>query len=364
MDQLHRQELALAAKKAKEELAADNLSLKYDPTQGIPEPVAGPAGGGQAGFPPDVADVIAPGLPREELFRQQRYIEELILLRQHRHNQGPAYQLHHHHPAHQQVPFGPHHHHHHQQAQVVDMQHMMLRMREILRMREEGRQQQRLARQAELAALRDLGAQPWLPQPQQPPAAAAAAPAPGPPLPPPHVHMDVNRAYLNHGPPAPPPAHHQHLFGYRPIPAPLHFHRYGAEPPVEVGIPHHHHHHQFLRRANGPQQHPPLPPVHVPQLPPHQLHPGQHQLQPMIAVPPMLIAQPPGPERIPGPPHQQPQPLEAADHEVNRHLRQLWDQDQDRRRMRRGGPPDQQQQRLEGEVNVERVPNNFGMARK
>ena len=42
MDQLHRHELALAATKAKEELAADNLSLKHDPTAGIPEPLTGP----------------------------------------------------------------------------------------------------------------------------------------------------------------------------------------------------------------------------------------------------------------------------------------------------------------------------------
>lgn len=42
MTHLHSQELAIAAKKAKEELAAKNVSLKWDPTRGIPEPAAGP----------------------------------------------------------------------------------------------------------------------------------------------------------------------------------------------------------------------------------------------------------------------------------------------------------------------------------
>ena len=36
-DQLHRQEVALAARKASEQLVADNLQLKHDPTQGIGE---------------------------------------------------------------------------------------------------------------------------------------------------------------------------------------------------------------------------------------------------------------------------------------------------------------------------------------
>ncbi len=34
--------MAVAAKKAKEELAAANVQLKWDPTQGIPEPAVGP----------------------------------------------------------------------------------------------------------------------------------------------------------------------------------------------------------------------------------------------------------------------------------------------------------------------------------
>jgi hypothetical protein len=77
-------------------------------------------------------------------------------------------------------------------------------------------------------------------------------------------------------------------------------------------------------------------------------------------VPPVLIAQP-GPDRAAGVPLHNPQPLEAAEHEVNRHLRHLWERD---RRIRQQGGGQQQQPRLEGEVNVERVPNSFGAARK
>ncbi len=336
MDLLHGQELALAAKKAKEELAADNLSLKYDPTKGIPEPVAGGAGAG--GLTPDVADVIAPGLPRDELFRQQRYIEELIL-------RGHPHHHHHRHGAAAGIfggpPGNPPHHHH---PQVADMQHMMLRMREILRMREEGRQQHRLARQAELAALRDLGAQPWLPpQPPAPPAPAVPVLAQPPQLDA-LMHRHLMRGPLPPPPPPPPPPQ-QHIHIQHQLDMPHH--------PIEIqqrphNHQHHHHHHRHY-----PGQLAPPPAVWLPPQP--QQFPYRH----MVAMPPVLNGQPAGP------PEQRqfapPLAAAAADREVDEHLRLLWGRD---RRLRHQHQQQQQQQpRLEGEVNVERVPNDYGVPR-
>ena len=91
---LHEQEIANAAAKAKEEMAAKNphLTLKHDPTKGIALPAQPVNLQGQVSLlvlllklhlhvaqAPDLAEVIAPGVPREEIVRQQRYIEQMIL---------------------------------------------------------------------------------------------------------------------------------------------------------------------------------------------------------------------------------------------------------------------------------------------
>jgi len=62
---LHEQEIANAAAKAKEDLAKQNLTLKHDPTKAIVIPDGNQAARFPAGAAPEIAGVIAPGVPRE-----------------------------------------------------------------------------------------------------------------------------------------------------------------------------------------------------------------------------------------------------------------------------------------------------------
>ena len=170
---LHEQEIAQAAAAAKKELAAQNpnLTLKHDPTKGI----AAPQALNHAGAAPDPAAVVAPGVPREEIVRQQRYIEEMILGR------GPGLAGHplRFHPRGQRfyhgVPGIPHIH----QGPLAGVPGVpvqvpgqlpgqlpgqmppwqdgfIARMGEILRLREQNRANLRVVRQREQAAMREL----------------------------------------------------------------------------------------------------------------------------------------------------------------------------------------------------------------
>jgi len=133
---LHEQEIATAAAKAKEELAKSNLTLKHDPTAGIAAPVGGPPGAAAA---PDLAEVIAPGVPREEIVRQQRQIEDMI---RHGARGGPLWL--------QPPPLhvaGPAH---------AWQDGFIQRMGEILRLREQNRVNLRMVRQREQQAIREL----------------------------------------------------------------------------------------------------------------------------------------------------------------------------------------------------------------
>jgi len=144
---LHEQEIANAAAKAKEELAKSNLTLKHDPTKGIAVPAepAGAPGFGVAA--PDLAEVIAPGVPREEIVRQQRQIEEMI---RHGARGGPMWLA----GPHGQPP--PH-----MDIHVAGPAHawqdgFIQRMGEILRLREQNRANLRMVRQREQQAIREL----------------------------------------------------------------------------------------------------------------------------------------------------------------------------------------------------------------
>lgn len=139
---LHEQEIANAAAKAKEELAKSNLTLKHDPTKGIAAPAAGTPGFGVAA--PDLAEVIAPGVPREEIVRQQRQIEDMI---RHGARVGPMW--------------GPHGQPHPPPLHVAGPAHawqdgFIQRMGEILRLREQNRVNLRMVRQREQQAIREL----------------------------------------------------------------------------------------------------------------------------------------------------------------------------------------------------------------
>jgi len=139
---LHEQEIANAAAKAKEELAKSNLTLKHDPTKGIAAPAGGAPGFGVAA--PDLAEVIAPGVPREEIVRQQRQIEDMI---RHGARVGPMW--------------GPHGQPHPPPLHVAGPAHawqdgFIQRMGEILRLREQNRVNLRMVRQREQQAIREL----------------------------------------------------------------------------------------------------------------------------------------------------------------------------------------------------------------
>ena len=137
---LHEQEVAEAAAKAKEELKKKNLTLKNDPTAGV----TGPTGGGNlAGAAPDVAEVIAPGVPREVLVRQQRQIEDII--RNGGRPRGDPRIFHNPQFALAGLMGGP-----------ANRDQYIERMHEILRMREEQRANMRIIRQREQQALREL----------------------------------------------------------------------------------------------------------------------------------------------------------------------------------------------------------------
>ena len=142
---LHEQEVAKEAAKAKEELKRKNIHLVHDPTAGLAAPADGGVVGGNVA--PDVGDVIAPGVPREILVRQQRQIEDLIL-----HRGGPRIQ-----PPHGMLwnrdPLGL-------QGGPVQLHGpgmrdvVMEQMHEVIRMREQQRANMRLLRQREQQALR------------------------------------------------------------------------------------------------------------------------------------------------------------------------------------------------------------------
>ena len=143
---MHEQEIANAAAKAKEDLAKQNLTLKHDPTKDIVIPAGNQAAGFPAGAAPEIAEVIAPGVPREVIVRQQQQIEEMIRAGG---RAGPGAGLHwlpHHHGA---IP--PHRHH---PAQWQDG--FVQRMGEILRLREQNRANLRMVRQREQEALREI----------------------------------------------------------------------------------------------------------------------------------------------------------------------------------------------------------------
>ena len=175
---LHEQEVAKAAAKAKVELQEKNIQLKYDPTAGH----AAPADGVENNVAPDVADVIAPGVPRDVLIRQQRQIEDMI-----RHGgripaAGPAIYPHLYGPGGPIQIHGPGGHRHGPWRDGL-----MEQMHEIMRMREQQRANMRLIRQREQQALRDIeranrvvaaAAAPVVPAPA--PAAAPLPPAPFP----------------------------------------------------------------------------------------------------------------------------------------------------------------------------------------
>ena len=76
---LHEQEVAEAAAKAKEELRRKNIQLVHDPTAGLAETVQ-VSSISSSSVPPDVVDVIAPGVHQDVLIRHQRQIEEKIQL--------------------------------------------------------------------------------------------------------------------------------------------------------------------------------------------------------------------------------------------------------------------------------------------
>jgi len=142
---LHEQEIANAAAKAKEELAKSNVILKHDPTKGI----AAPADAGTPGFgvaAPDLAEVIAPGVPREEIVREQRRIEEMI---RHGARGGPMWLA------------GPHGQPPHMDMHVAGPAHawqdgFIQRMGDLLRLREHTRANLRMVRQREQQAIREL----------------------------------------------------------------------------------------------------------------------------------------------------------------------------------------------------------------
>jgi hypothetical protein len=138
---LHEQEVANAAAKAKEEMAAQNphLTLKHDPTKGIAMPAHPMNLEGQA---PDLAEVIAPGVPREEIVRQQRYIEAAI-------RGGPGLAAGH-------LRFLPHLHRYNPPQPGGFPDGFIARMGEILHMREQNRANLRVVRQREAQAMREL----------------------------------------------------------------------------------------------------------------------------------------------------------------------------------------------------------------
>ena len=150
---LHEQEVADAAAKAKEELKKKNLTLKNDPTAGVAIPAEG---GNLAGPPPDVAEVIAPGVPREVIVRQQRQIEDII---RNGGRQRPDPRVFHNPQFALAGIMGGHG----NRDQYIE------RMREILRMREEQRANMRIIRQREQQALRELERVRVVPPPPAPP---------------------------------------------------------------------------------------------------------------------------------------------------------------------------------------------------
>lgn len=170
---LHEQEVAKAAAKAKEDLKKKNIQLKHDPTAGVAMPAGG--NGADGNVAPDVADVIAPGVPRELLVRQQRQIEDMI-----RHGGRAPHMIHPH------VPMP------HMQIRPVQLHGppgnpfrdgMLEQMNEILRMREQQRANMRLIRQREQQALRDFeraARNVYAPAPPPVPAPAPLPPAPFP----------------------------------------------------------------------------------------------------------------------------------------------------------------------------------------
>ena len=139
---LHEQEVAKEAAKAKEELKRKNIQLVHDPTAGLAEPAEGGNVGGNVA--PDVGDVIAPGVPREILVRQQRQIEDMILHRGQGRVPPPGM------PWIGGLQGGP--------VQIHGAPGMrdvvMEQMHEVIRMREQQRANMRLLRQREQQALR------------------------------------------------------------------------------------------------------------------------------------------------------------------------------------------------------------------